>query len=59
MKKSRNLERRPYKRKTETEMLQPLAQARLEPLEAGKARRDPPLETSRGHSPSDTLILDL
>lgn len=37
-------------------VMRPLAMECLEPPEAGKERKDPPLETSEGGYPADTLI---
>lgn len=38
--------------------MQPQAKGRLEPPEAERGRKDPPLESPKGPRPCDTLISD-
>lgn len=47
------------KMEVETGGMQPQAQGRLEPPEAGRGRQDPPLEPPEGARPWDTLISDV
>lgn len=42
----------------ETGGMQPQANGCLEPPEAARGRRDPPLESPKGPRPCDTLISD-
>ena len=47
--------------KTQAEMggRRPQAQGHLEPPEAGRGGKDPPLEPPEGTDPDDSLILDV
>ena len=51
--------RSPEKTEAETGETRPQAQGRLEPPEAGRGRKDPPLETLEGPQPWDTLTSDI
>ena len=47
------------KTNAETGGMWPQAKRHLEPPEAGRGRKDPPLEPAEGARPCHTLILDL